>query len=194
MKYILIISVVITFVSCCSNPRVEIKTTKGDVICEIYEDRAPITACNFLKYVDEKRYDSAIFYRVVTLSNQNNSPVKIEVIQGGLFVDETIEQLQPIQHEPTNVTGIKHLDGTISMARLEPGSASSEFFICIGSQPELDYGGKRNADGKGFAAFGRVVHGIDVVKKIHVLENTNQMLDAMVKIESIRRLNAEEVQ
>jgi len=85
--------------------------------------------------------------------------------------------LEPIIHETTDITGIKHLDGTLSMARDKPGSASSEFFICINNQPELDFGGKRNPDGQGFAAFGKVVKGIDIVRKIQKLDNTGQMLD-----------------
>jgi peptidyl-prolyl cis-trans isomerase A (cyclophilin A) len=77
--------------------------------------------------------------------------------------------LPPIQQETTAQTGLKHLDGTISMARLEPGSATSEFFICVGDQPELDFGGKRYADGQGFAAFGRVTQGMEVVRAIQAL-------------------------
>ncbi len=176
------------FMACNHYPQVEIKTSMGDIIIEIFEEEAPLTAANFLKLVDENRYDGAVFYRVVTMDNQKNSSIKIEVIQGGLFKDELIEQLKPIQHETTNETGVTHLDGTISMARLEPGTASSEFFICVGDQPELDYGGKRNADGQGFAAFGRVINGMDVVQMIHSLSNTNQMLDTKVKIESITRI------
>ena len=75
--------------------------------------------------------------------------------------------LPPIPHETTQQTGLRHADGTLSMARNEPGTASSEFFICVGDQPELDFGGKRNPDGAGFAAFGKVLAGLDVVRKIH---------------------------
>lgn len=111
------------------------------------------------------RYDGGAFYRVVTMRNQPTSPVKIEVIQGGLDGDST-KRLPAIAHETNDKTGIKHLDGTISMARGMPGSASSEFFICINAQPELDFGGTRNPDGQGFAAFGHVVQGMDVVRRI----------------------------
>ncbi len=145
--------------------RVRIDTDVGVILVDIYADKAPITAGNFLRYVADKRYDAGAFYRVVTMQNQPTSPVKIEVIQGGLDSDST-KRLPTIPHETNNKTGIKHLDGTISMARGAPGSASSEFFICINDQPELDYGGTRNPDGFGFAAFGRVVQGMDVVRRI----------------------------
>ncbi|MCU4155085.1 peptidylprolyl isomerase [Carboxylicivirga sp. A043] len=188
MKNILLALFVLLIMGCSSNPRVEIKTSEGLIMVELFEKNAPITVSNFLQLVDEKQYDGSVFYRVVTLTNQEHNSVKIEVIQGGLFHDDLVEALKPISHETTDKTNVRHIDGTISMARLEPGTASSEFFICIGEQPELDYGGKRNPDGQGFAAFGRVVKGMDVVKRIHTLENTNQLLDAKVKIESISRI------
>jgi peptidyl-prolyl cis-trans isomerase A (cyclophilin A) len=145
--------------------RVRIETDAGDILVDVYADKAPITSANFLRYVTEKRYDGGALYRVVTMRNQPTSPVKIEVIQGGLDADSA-KRLPPIPHETNDKTGIKHLDGTISMARSSPGSATSEFFICINDQPELDFGGKRNPDGQGFAAFGKVVKGMDVVRKI----------------------------
>lgn len=144
---------------------VRIDTDQGEILVDLYPDKAPITVANFLRYVNEKRYDGGAFYRVVTMRNQPTSPVKIEVIQGGLDSDST-KRLPAIVHETNDKTGIKHLDGTISMARGAPGSASSEFFICINAQPELDFGGKRNPDGQGFAAFGRVTKGMDVVRRI----------------------------
>ena len=91
-------------------------------------------------------------------------------------------ELQPIEHETTNTTGLLHKNGTISMARLEPGTASSEFFICINEQPELDYGGKRNPDGQGFAAFGQVIKGMSIVKKIQSLNSKDQILENFVPI------------
>jgi peptidyl-prolyl cis-trans isomerase A (cyclophilin A) len=145
--------------------RVRIDTDLGPILVDIYADRAPVTAGNFLRYVRDQRYDGGAFYRVVTMRNQPTSPVKIEVIQGGLDGDST-RRLPAIPHETNDKTGIKHLDGTISMARGAPGSASSEFFICINDQPELDFGGARNPDGQGFAAFGRVVQGMDIVRRI----------------------------
>jgi len=171
-----------------SNPKVLLKTGHGDIYIEIFLDEAPITAGNFLKYVDEDRFQGAVFYRVVTMDNQPNNEVKIEVIQGGIMQSGSAQGLDPIEHETTAETGILHLDGAISMGRLKPGTASSEFFICVGAQPELDFGGKRNPDGQGFAAFGKVYAGIDVVKKIQQQQVEKQMLVTPVKIISVSRI------
>ncbi len=169
------------------NPQVVIKTEFGDIKVEIYERDAPITASNFLRYVDENLFKDACFYRVVRMDNQPKDKVKIEVIQGGLQFTKKEKEFPPIEHESTDKTGILHKDGVISMARLEPGTASSEFFICVGDQPELDFGGKRNPDGQGFAAFGKVVTGMDVVRKIHQQSAEGQMLIFRVKIFDIIR-------
>ncbi|MCZ6917124.1 MAG: peptidylprolyl isomerase [Gemmatimonadetes bacterium] len=167
--------------------RVLMRTDLGDIILEVYPERAPITVANFLRYVDEGRLDSASFYRAVTLNNQPNDSVRIQVIQGGLRGHRDMV-LPPIELETTDVTGMAHLDGTLSMARAAVGTASSEFFICIGAQPELDYGGKRNADGQGFAAFGRVVEGMEVVRAIQSGALQGQMLQEPVRIVSVSRL------
>ena len=171
------------------NPQVVMKTEYGDIVFEIYVDKAPISSTNFLRYVDEDRWLGAHFYRVVTMENQPHNDIKIEVIQGGLDDSDSL-RLAPIKHEPTNETGIKHLNGTLSMARMEPGTESSEFFICIGDQPELDFGGMRNPDGQGFSAFGQVVRGMEVVKTIQGLKgpaDSPQYLLNQVAITIIRR-------
>ena len=110
------------------------------------------------------------------------------MIQGGLEIDKHPMELPPIHHETTNKTGIKHEDGTLSMARLEPGTASSEIFICINDHPELNLGGKRNPDGQGFAAFGKVVSGMDIVRQIQSKPEKEQMLVKPVKVNSIKRV------
>ena len=166
---------------------ISMETELGPIQLELYPDRAPITVSNFLRYVDENRYEDFHFYRVVHMENQPDNDVKIEVIQGGLGFDKHPMELPTILHETTDKTGIRHLNGTLSMARLEPGTASSEIFICINDQPELDFGGKRNPDGQGFAAFGKVISGMDVVRKIQLLPETNQILDKVVKVNSIQR-------
>ena len=166
---------------------ISIETELGSIQLELYQDAAPITVSNFLRYVDEKRYDDFHFYRVVHMENQPDNDVKIEVIQGGLGFDKHPMELPAIIHETTNKTGIRHLNGTLSMARMEPGTASSEIFLCINDQPELDYSGKRNPDGQGFAAFGKVISGMDVIRKIQLLPETKQMLDKVVKVNSIQR-------
>lgn len=171
----------------CDRPatRVLIQTDLGDITVEIYSEQAPITAANFLNHVERGSYTNSIFYRVVRLNNQPQSKVKIEVIQGGLFHDEVLDTITPIRHESTQETGILHTDGVISMARMDPGSASTEFFICIGDQPSLDFGGDRNPDGQGFAAFGKVVKGMDVARAIQALPDEGQYLKEQVHIREI---------
>ena len=174
----------------CERPAtmVVIHTDMGEMNVELYLDRAPVTAGNFLAHVERGDYTGSVFYRVVRMDNQPDSPVKIEVIQGGLFHDEVVDTISPIRHESTRETGILHTDGVISMARNEPGSASTEFFICIGDQPSLDFGGKRNPDGQGFAAFGKVVRGMEVARAIQSLPDENQYLREQVRIREITPL------
>ena len=186
-KHVLLLTFLM--VSCARETIIPIsmETELGPIQLELYPDRAPITVSNFLRYVDENRYEDFHFYRVVHMENQPDNDVKIEVIQGGLWFDKHPMELPTIIHETTDKTGIRHLNGTLSMARMEPGTASSEIFICINDQPELDYSGKRNPDGQGFAAFGKVISGMDVIRKIQLLPETKQMLDKVVKVNSIQR-------
>ena len=167
------------------NPQVIINTEFGDITVELYPEKAPVTVNNFLLYIKESRFKEATFYRVVTMENQPNSDIKIEVIQGGNYADDHPDSLPPIVHETTDQTGIKHIDGVISMARMEPGTANDDFFICVGDQPELDFGGRRNPDGQGFAAFGKVVKGMDVVYKIHQVPAPDQWMEDGIRIISI---------
>jgi len=193
MKKLLIIALVFTLISCTKNhnPKVVISTQLGDIEAELYIDKAPVTAGNFLKYVDSGKYNTnACFYRTVRMDNQPDKPIKIEVIQGGFYSDSVIEKIQfpLIRHETTMETGILHKDGVLSMARNEPGTASSEFFICIGDQPALNFGGNRNPDGQGFAAFGKVINGMEVVRKIQQSKDKDQYLENPVKIIGISRV------
>lgn len=146
--------------------KVKLETTMGDIHIDLYADKAPITVANFLRYIDGGHFNGGAFYRVVRMDNQAQNNIKIEVIQGGMSGDSDIGMFEPITLERTNITGIKHEDGTISMARGGPDTASSEFFICVNLQPSLDFGGMRNPDGQGFAAFGKVTKGMDVVRAI----------------------------
>jgi peptidyl-prolyl cis-trans isomerase A (cyclophilin A) len=146
--------------------RVRVQTELGDIVIAVDPVKAPLTTANFLKYVDAGHYDGGIFHRTVKMDNQPESPVKIEVIQAGVNPDRAKEGFAPIPLERTSVTGILHKDGVVSMARGAPDSATSGWFICINDQPSLDFGGNRNPDGQGFAAFGRVITGMDVVRKI----------------------------
>jgi len=163
-----------------------IKTALGDISIELYPAKAPVTVANFLKYVDAHLYDSSSFFRAVTLNNQPKDAIRIEVIQGGDM--DSLKEFAPIPMETTTQTGLLHKDGTISMARGKPASATCSFFICINDQPSLDFGGKRNSDGQGFAAFGKVTEGMDVVKKIQNLyPEQGQYFKPTVTILSITR-------
>jgi peptidyl-prolyl cis-trans isomerase A (cyclophilin A) len=163
-----------------------IRTEFGDIYARLDLEKAPVTSSNFLRYVDADLFDSTCFYRVVKSDNQPRDSVLIEVIQGGRYEDE--ESVFPaISHETTEMTGIRHRNGTISMARSVPGTATSEFFICIGDQPELDFGGRRNPDRQGFAAFGEIIKGMDVVNRIHSILAPDQYLEKPVLILEIVR-------
>jgi peptidyl-prolyl cis-trans isomerase A (cyclophilin A) len=166
---------------------VVIQTEKGDIEVALDAAKAPKTVVNFLRYVDGKFYDGGRFHRTVTPDNQPDNKVKIEVIQAGVRPDKAKDEFAPIKLERTRDTRVLHKDGTISMARDGPDSATADFFICIGAQPELDFGGKRNPDGQGFAAFGQVVKGMDVVKKIQAATAKGQDLTPPVKIVAIKR-------
>ncbi|WP_320018293.1 peptidylprolyl isomerase [Labilibaculum manganireducens] len=187
--YLLLVSVItLADFASAQNPKVEITTTLGTIELEIFKDKAPITANYFLENVNNNVFKDACVYRVVRMDNQPNNDIKIEVIQGGLFFDSIVDQKPAIAHETTKETGILHTDGVISMARNQPGSASTEFFICIGDQPNLDFEGMRNPDGQGFAAFGKVIKGMDVVKLIQQQKDDEQMLVERIDILSITRI------
>lgn len=169
------------------------RTSMGDIELELYPDKAPLTVDNFLKLVDGKHLDGATFYRTVSPENDNGEP-PIAVIQGGIGDAES--PYPPIAHESTEETGLPHLDGSLSMARGAVGTAATEFFICIGAQPALDFGATRNPDGQGFAVFGQVVAGMDVVRAIHQAPADaptefayfeNQLINEPIVIESVRR-------
>ncbi|MYA64091.1 MAG: peptidylprolyl isomerase [Gemmatimonadetes bacterium] len=162
--------------------RVVFETDLGSFELEVAVDRAPVTAANFLRYVDNGQYEGGSFYRTVHADNQPNDSIRIAVIQAGRNRGAAIPSFPPIALERTSETGITHRDGTISMARAGPDTATHSFFICIGDQPSLDYGGMRNADGQGFAAFGRVVAGMDVVRAIHGAPYEGQRLTPVVGI------------
>ena len=173
---------------------VVLETELGDIAIAVLEEQAPISSASFLAHVDGGYYEGAAFYRTVTTENDNGSPL-IEVIQGGAIGEET--DLPTVEHESTRDTGILHEDGVVSLGRTEPGTASgAAFFVCIGDQPALDFGEMRNPDGLGFAAFGRVVEGMDVVHAIHGREangpsdspyTEGQMLTEYVPIASAYR-------
>ncbi|MCY3555552.1 MAG: peptidylprolyl isomerase [Gemmatimonadetes bacterium] len=172
----------------------EMTTEAGTIEIVLDPVRAPVTVANFLRYVDAGQYNGGVFHRTVTMDNQPNNDVKIEVIQGAVNPDYRDDSyppnsgFDPIPLERTSTTGLKHVDGAISMARMGPDTATSGFFFCIGDQPELDFGGKRNPDGQGFAAFGRVTRGMDVIRKIQMSSRENQRLTPPVVITKVERM------
>ncbi len=168
-RRLILIATSVALLAACSQPPsspvVVLETDVGDIVIEVDVERAPLSARSFLEFVDNGYYEGAVFYRTVHPANDNGNP-PISVIQGGLL--EEPAGVTAVAHESTRDTGILHTDGVISLARSAPGTASGgAFFICIGDQPALDFGALRNPDGLGFAAFGRVVAGMDVVRAIH---------------------------
>jgi len=167
--------------------RILITTDLGDIEVDVDTARAPRTAAKFLRYVDAGHYDGGQFHRTVTMQNQPDNDVRIEVIQASVNGDRSDDGFGTIPLERTTVTGLAHVDGAISMARGAPDSASSSFFFCIGDQPSLDFGGDRNPDGQGFAAFGRVVAGMDVVRRVQQQPADGQRLEPPIRINSVSR-------
>jgi peptidyl-prolyl cis-trans isomerase A (cyclophilin A) len=169
--------------------RVIMDTDKGRILIDVHPDKAPITAANFLKYVDQKRFDGTQFYRGVGAADYG-------FVQGGAQNDPK-RILPPIKHEPTTQTGLTHDDGALSMARYAPGSATGDFFIVLGKMPAMDAHPDAPGDNQGFAVFAHVIDGIDVVKAILAAPKSptagegvmkGQMLAAPVKILTARRL------
>jgi peptidyl-prolyl cis-trans isomerase A (cyclophilin A) len=181
---------VLAVASAWAAPQVRITTDLGLIEAELFAGQAPATVANFLRYVEAGRYTGGVFHRTVKLQpdNQPQSAVKIEVIQGGVNPAFAERDWPAIPLERTRDTGLKHLDGTLSMARAGPDTATSDFFICLGDQPELDFGGRRNPDGQGFAAFGRVTRGMEVVRRIQQAPADGQKLTPPVRILGIERL------
>ena len=174
--------------------RVTLTTADGPILLELEKERAPVTTANFLRYVDQKRFDGAVFYRAMKLTPDGS----YGLIQGGTRGNPKTT-LPAIKHEPTSTTGLSHVDGTISMARGTPGSATGDFFITIGALTSLDADLTKPGDNLGFAAFGRVVEGMEVVKKIMGASTSptegvgvmkGQMIAAPIRIATARRAPA----
>ena len=172
-----------------ANPHVEIQTDFGDIEVEVYPSKAQKSVAAFLSYVDSGLYKNGSFYRVLKEENQPSSAFKSELIQGGIWQTNSrkVSSLPGIPHETTQQSGILHLNGTVSLARTTPGTASSEFFICVGDQPSYDYGNNANPDKLGYAAFGRVVKGMDIVKMIHGQPENGEDFTPPIAINNIVR-------
>ena len=169
--------------------RVRIETPLGNITLAIDTRRAPISAANFLKYVDGGFYDGGRFHRATRPDNYTPAPPNrpmMEIIQGG--IDPAKKPFDPIPLKRTSVTGLKHVAGTVSMARGAADTARADFFILLDDQPSLDFGGMRFDDGQGAAAFGRVVAGLDVVRKIQQQPVEKQALTPPVPIVRVARV------
>jgi len=169
--------------------RTRVETGLGSFVIEVDPEVAPVSVAHYLAHVDRGLLDGGAVYRIVTLANQApETRHRIEVVQWGMNrPDDKPPPLPPIVHETTRQSGLRHLDGTVSMARAQPGSATAEYFVCVGDQPELDFGGGRNPDGLGFAAFGRVVDGMDVIRALHARGEADQYLAQPIRVRSVRR-------
>lgn len=194
MKHLIYLFLLTTLITCkeptnSGIPHVVIETKYGEIELELYADKAPATVAAFLSYIDSGFYENTSFYRVLNVSNQPSNAPKTEILQGGLWrtKNEKARSIPGIPHESTGKTGVKHKDGVISVARLAPGTAGSEFFICIDDQPGLDEGGENVEDKLGYAAFGKVIKGMNIVRKIYMQNDRNQYLDPPVAIYNVRR-------
>lgn len=173
-----------------TNPHIIIVTKFGDIEVELYPQQAPKTVAAFLSYIDSGYFKNAAFYRVLRDDEQPTNAPKAELIQGGIWQTnyKLAETIPGIPHETTQETKILHKDGVISLARQEPGTANTEFFICVGDQPGFDYGGANNPDGQGYAAFGKVVKGMNVIRSIYNAPESDGQFEPLVYINKIKKL------
>lgn len=184
---------ILLFFSCednkSHNPIVKIKTSLGTIYIELYPEKAPKTCAAFLSYVNDNLFENSSFYRILNKENQPSDASKSELIQGGIWESSSskAQSLQGIAHEGTNVTGILHKRGTISLARQDTGTATSEFFILVDDDAEYDFGGDANPDKQGYAAFGQVIKGMDVVNKIYNQPVNGQRFQKSIPIYKIAR-------
>jgi peptidyl-prolyl cis-trans isomerase A (cyclophilin A) len=181
--------ILILFWSCAEKksqyPQIIISTSMGDIEAELYPDKAPKTVTAFLQYIDAGYYKNAVFYRVVMQEGMSAS-MNTGLIQGGIW-DSQKFNLSGIPHEGTQLSKLSHTDGTLSLARNEPGTASSEFFICIGDQTQYDYGNNGVGDKQGYSAFGKVIKGMDVVRMIQQEPVNGDQLIKKIAINNIER-------
>ncbi|HMG81710.1 MAG TPA: peptidylprolyl isomerase [Ferruginibacter sp.] len=193
MKKFIAIVLLVFLMSCktkYANPHIVIHSNYGDIEIELFAKQAPKTVAAFLAYVDSGFYDNSSFYRVL-LTEGLTTDDNIGLIQGGIWQTDPkhLVKIPGIVHESTKQTGLSHTDGTISLARSTPGSANTEFFICIGDQTQLDYGNTmQGGDGQGFAAFGRVVKGMSIVRKIQEQPSNGESFTGKILIYSIEKL------
>ncbi len=191
-KFLWILGLTVLLFGCSSphytNPHILIETNFGDIEVELYPSKAPKTVQAFLSYIDSGYYTKSSFYRVV--KNEDMSGVNYGILQGGIWLtnDKQYPSVPGIVHETTKQTGLSHVNGTISLARTLPGTANTEFFFCVGDQIQFDFGNSGSSDGQGFAAFGKVFKGMDIVRKIQSEPSTGESINEKVTIIKIVRL------
>jgi peptidyl-prolyl cis-trans isomerase A (cyclophilin A) len=193
MRYFYLAIIIFSLCISCSrkkykNPRVEIQTKFGDIEVELYPGNAPKSAAAFLSYIDSGYYKNASFYRALNDDNQVTGNSATAILQGGIWQTKPGIKLSGIPHESTQRTKLTHKNGTISLARQAPGTASTEFFICIGDQKGFDYGGSNNSDGQGYAAFGQVVKGMNLIEQFYTQPTNGDQLQQPIDILNIVRL------
>ena len=193
MRYFYLALIVFCIGISCSqkkytNPHVEIQTKFGDIEVELYPDKAPKSVAAFLSYVDSGYYKNASFYRALNNDNQPTGNAETAILQGGIWQTKPTIKLPGIPHENTLQTKLTHKNGTVSLARQAPGTANTEFFICIGDQKGFDYGGSNNPDGQGYAAFGQVVKGMALIKQFYTQPTNDDLLQQPIDILNIVRL------
>ena len=186
IRYLLYTITAILLFSCAQKkskfPQITISTNYGKIEAEIYPAKAPKTVAAFLSYIDKNFYENTSFYRVLK-DDDMPTDYNAGLIQGGTWPN--LKNVPAITHEPTTMSGLSHTSGTLSMARTGANTATTEFFICVGDQTSFDAGNSRAKDTFGFAAFGRVVHGMDIVRKIHNTKNSGDRFIDKINIMSI---------
>ena len=170
------------------NPHIIIETGLGNIEVELFPDQAPKTVAAFLSYIDSGFYNKTSFYRVLK-TEELPSVTNTGIIQGGMWQTNPAKKITipGIEHETTKQSGLTHQSGTISLARLAPGTGNTEFFICIGDQSPLDAGRRGTEDGQGYAAFGRVFKGMDIARKIQAQKSHGDKFDTIIEITKISR-------
>lgn len=171
------------------NPHVLIETNLGDIEVELFPDQAPKTVAAFLSFVDSGFYNKTSFYRVLK-TEELPTATNTGIIQGGMWQTNPAKKITipGVEHETTKTSGLTHQSGTISLARLTPGTANTEFFICIGDQSPLDFGRRGTEDGQGYAAFGEVFKGMTIVRNIQAQKSHGDKFDEKIVINTITRL------
>ncbi|TCR65318.1 peptidylprolyl isomerase [Bosea sp. BK604] len=170
-------------------PEVRVETECGGFTIRVNTDKAPVSSATFLAHVRGGHLDGSSVFRILNERNQPDDLHKVSTVQWGWYEqkDNTLPFERP-PIEPTSVTGLRHVRGTMSMARRGTGTPGSEYFIILRDEPELDFGGRRNPDGQGFSAFARVIEGFDTLERLHARGEDGQFVKRPIPVLSVREL------